>query len=178
MSRTGTNRSLKIAAFTLIEVLAAVVILSIGMLGVVRAYITLANGIEMSAFTVQASYLLKTAMADVEKEAIENPGVSAGTKSGNFGKDYPGFRWEYTSSDVLVGTIDKAKEGSAATAVAQTTGAATQSAPAPTPAAAPAKSTEVVLSKIRLSVMSGNAPEHERSLSLWTYLENYSGNKR
>lgn len=149
-------------AFTLIEVLAAVMILSVGIIGVVRAYITLASGIETSAFTVQASYLLKTKMADIEKEAIENPGLPAGGgRSGSFGKEYPGFRWEYTASDLLMGRIDKAKEGGVDKDKEGVT--------------ASTKETEVMLTKIDLSVRSGDASGHERSLSLWTYLENYSG---
>jgi prepilin-type N-terminal cleavage/methylation domain-containing protein len=147
--------------FTLIEVLTAVMILSIGIVGVVRAYITLINGIEASSFTVQASYLLKAKMADIEKEAIENPGVSSGTRNGSFGADYPGFRWEYTATDVLIGTADKAKDKTASTDAAGAAGSS----------AAIALGEEVILSKIRLTVTSGNVAEHAHSLSLWTYLE-------
>ena len=146
MLRIGSRR-----AFTLIEVLLAATILSVGMIGIIRAYVTLLNGIEVSGFAVEASYLLKEKIADVEKNAIENFGVTPGTKSGSFTDDHSRFRWEVEVKDVGLKTA-KAKDESKG----------------------PKKEIEENLSQVAVSVIAGTSVPGRRA-SLYTYLENYSG---
>lgn len=84
----------RIDAFTLIEVLVAAAILSLSMVGVIRGYIMLVNGVESAHFAMEGSYLLKEKMADIEEEAIETGGVSPETRNGVFSGDYTAFKWE------------------------------------------------------------------------------------
>ncbi|MDD5136192.1 MAG: prepilin-type N-terminal cleavage/methylation domain-containing protein [Candidatus Omnitrophica bacterium] len=147
-SRTGENKR----AFTLVEVLVAVLILAVGMMGVIRAYITLANGIIASGFTVDASYLLKDKMADLEKEAIENLGLPPGSRGGVFADDYSHFSWKADTSDVMIES-DKDKPESKKIK--------------------PKKLMKESLTQTAISVMTGGA-KSARSLSLYTYLEKYT----
>lgn len=81
---------------TLVEVLLAVVVLSVGMVGVLRAYATSVGALEISRETVNTIELLKEKMADIEQTMIEQGGVSAGSASGQFegeSGDY-GWTWE------------------------------------------------------------------------------------
>ncbi len=127
MSQTGASRVRRIASsermrrhlprndglrgFTLVEVLVAVLILSIGMISVLRSYITLMNAVETANFTSDAAYLLKEKMADIEEEAIENPDVSVGTKSGVFAGGPAAFKWETEIVDIKIASVNKGKEG-------------------------------------------------------------------
>ncbi|MDD5428360.1 MAG: prepilin-type N-terminal cleavage/methylation domain-containing protein [Candidatus Omnitrophica bacterium] len=146
--------------FTLIEILTAVAILSAGIIGVIRSYMVLMNAAEVSYFTVQASYLLKTEMARIEKEAIDNCGISAGTKSGNFEAPYSNFSWHAELAELKV---SKASEG------AKGDGSSAKSAQA----AADEQAVEVLLTKVHLTAMKGSLYASGQKLSLWTYLENY-----
>ena len=150
--RTGSKR---ISGFTLIEVLTAVTILSIGIIGVIRAYVTLINGIEASRFTVETSYLLKEKIADVEKEAIENFGGAPGSKGGTFSGDYVSYRWQTETSDVKIehaGAKEKPK-----VEVKEKT----------------KKGPPETLRKVHVLVMN-NEPGSSRKLSLYTYMESPS----
>ena len=143
------------SGFTLIEVLAAVMILSIGIIGVIRAYVTLMSGIEASRFTVEASYLLKEKAAEVEEEAIENFGIPLANKNGSFSGEYAMYRWETEASEVKIESARPKEEPKGE--VKENT----------------KEEPQETLSKVRISVMNG---EHgsSKKLSLNTYLENYS----
>lgn len=146
----GTNNSGALEpkrGFTLIEVLLALVILTIGMTGVIRAYIVLMDGIEVSHFTVEASYLLKERMAGIEKEAIENFGVFSAAKSGRFKDSHKMFGWEEEASVVKIGP-DRSKEE-------------------------PGEWPEETLSKVRVSVTGLGGSGSGRRLNLYTYMENH-----
>ncbi|MFA5143632.1 MAG: prepilin-type N-terminal cleavage/methylation domain-containing protein [Candidatus Omnitrophota bacterium] len=138
--------------FTLVEVLVAVTILAVGMVGVISAYISLMNGITASGFTVDSVYLLKDRMADIEKEAIENLGPSSGVRNGLFGEDYPAYRWKTEVSDVM-------KEADKSEKKAGVKGAENE--------------IKETLCQISVVVSSGAAPS-ARNLSLYTYLGKYA----
>ena len=59
---------------TLVEVLLAVVVLSVGLAGVLRAYAASIGALEVSRETVITIELLKEKMADVEQEMIDQGG--------------------------------------------------------------------------------------------------------
>ena len=80
--------------FTLIEVMLAVTILAIGIVGVIRAYTTAVNGLKAAECSIEEACLLKEKMAEVIEEYIQNPGVSQGTENGEFVDDYAGYDWE------------------------------------------------------------------------------------
>ena len=78
---------------TLVEVLLAVVILSIGIAGVLRAYAASIGALEISRDTVNTIELLKEKMADVEQDMIEQGGISAGSASGQFAGESEEYSW-------------------------------------------------------------------------------------
>ena len=147
--------SRRVDGFTLIEVLVAVMILSIGIIGVIRAYVTLMSGIEVSRFTVEASYLLKEKAVEVEEEAIENFGAPSMVKSGAFSGEYAMYRWETEASEVKIESA-KPKEEPKGELKENTK-----------------EEPQETLSKVRISVMKGGQ-RSSKKLSLYTYLENYS----
>lgn len=78
---------------TLVEVLLAVVVLSVGLVGVLRAYAASIGALEVSRETAITIELLKEKMADVEQGMIEQGGISAGSASGQFEGEFEGYRW-------------------------------------------------------------------------------------
>ncbi|MFH0986381.1 MAG: type II secretion system protein [Candidatus Omnitrophota bacterium] len=75
--RTGNKEG-----FTLLEVIVAVSILAIGLVGVLRAYATSASAMEKVQYEMDGVFLLKTAMGKIEEKAVTQgillPGVSSG----------------------------------------------------------------------------------------------------
>lgn len=139
ISLTGNKRS-----FTIIEALLAAAILSIGIIGVVRAYLVMVSGIDASRFAIEASHLLKDKAADIEKQMIDNFIVPSGTTSGNFAEEYANFRWESESGDVKSDSSRSKEE--------------------------PDEKIKENLSKIRVTVTGGNQRGSSRSLTLVTYM--------
>ena len=83
---------------TLIEVLLAVVILSVGIVGVLRAYATSIGALEISRDTVNTIELLKGKMADLEQGMIEQGGISAGSASGQFTGEFKDYNWAWEAT--------------------------------------------------------------------------------
>ena len=96
--RIGSER-----AFTLIEVLLTITILAVGMIGVLCAYSTMINAMEVAQYNIDAACLLKARMGKIEEGAITARGISPGENTGNLTKDcdikvdndYPN-NWEWT----------------------------------------------------------------------------------
>lgn len=90
-------------AFTLIEVLLAVVIMAIGIVGVLGAYTVMIGGLEASRYTIEAASLLKQKLGEKEEAVIESSGIAEGTESGRF-EDYENYRWmiESRASDAAI----------------------------------------------------------------------------
>ena len=89
--RTGVNRLRLSRGFTLVEVLAAMVFLGILMPAIIRA-ITIAN--RASVIADRRSVAAELAENKLDQELVGNAWMSAAANKGDFGKDYPGFRWE------------------------------------------------------------------------------------
>ena len=80
MLRTGSKKG-----FTLIEVLLAVSILAIGLVGVLRSYSTSTNAMERALYDMDAVFLLKKVMGQIEEQAIVRGGsIVPGGESGEF----------------------------------------------------------------------------------------------
>lgn len=94
MLRTGDS------GVTLVEVLLAVVILSIGIAGVLRAYATSIGALEINRDTVNTIELLKEKMADVEQDMIEQGGISAGSSSGQFEGEFENYNWAWEAKTI------------------------------------------------------------------------------
>lgn len=79
---------------TLIEVLLAVVILSVGIAGVLQSYASAVKTLEISQENIDTVNLLRAKMAEIEQSSIEEHGVSAGSSGGEFEGAFEGYRWE------------------------------------------------------------------------------------
>jgi prepilin-type N-terminal cleavage/methylation domain-containing protein len=73
--------------FTLIEVMVAVSILAVGLVGVLRAYATSATAMEKVQYEMDAVFLLKTVMGRIDEKAITQGALLSGTSSGEFTSD-------------------------------------------------------------------------------------------
>jgi len=95
MLRTGSKQG-----FTLIEIMFAVVILSFGLVLVLRSFATTLEGMKRSENVKAASYLLEEKMEEVKEKAKEEEGISRGTASGEF--DSTDCKWSLSvkQSDV------------------------------------------------------------------------------
>jgi len=95
MLETGGSKSgLFKAGFTLIEVMIAVTILAIGMVGVIRGYAAMVNALEVGDYSIETVCLLKERMFEAEREAIEEeypfPAINTGKIDGEYGE----YRWK------------------------------------------------------------------------------------
>ncbi len=95
MSRIGNNGPLSPEkGVTLVEILLAVVILSIGIAGVLRAYAVAVTALETGQDYIDAIQLLKGKMAEIEQEIIEEKGLSTGLSHGEFEGEFKDYQWE------------------------------------------------------------------------------------
>jgi general secretion pathway protein I len=84
-------------AFTLLEVLVAVVVLGIALTALLS---TQAGGVRLRSqaeATTTATFLLQERMAQQE---LDQAYPEVGTRDGDFGTAYPGYRWELAVQDV------------------------------------------------------------------------------
>jgi len=88
MSPTG-NRG-----FTLIEVLVAVVILAVGIVGIGRSYVISVGALGIGRESTEALCLLKQKISEIELTAIEAGGIDTGYSSGSFEGEYSDYEWE------------------------------------------------------------------------------------
>lgn len=145
------KRNAKSRSFTLIEVLISVAILSVGMIGVIRAYIVLMNSVGVANFTVEASYQLKNGMAVVENNLIDGGVTSQGPDYGASGIGHKAFASEEEVSQIIVEGEEPKKD--------------------PKAEGTPEKKPQEILNKARISVFGGEGFGPVRKMSLYTYLE-------
>ena len=94
-------------AFTLVEIMLTITILTVGIIGILRAYATSVNALEVSRDTVDAVCLLKEKMAEIEQAAIDEGGNSPGFSSGRFEDEFENFGWKL---EVKTGSIEDLNE--------------------------------------------------------------------
>lgn len=80
---------------TLVEILLAVVILSVGIAGVLQAYAVAVTTLETGQDYIDAIQLLKAKMAEIEQKAIEEKGLSVGLAQGEFEEGPGDYQWEW-----------------------------------------------------------------------------------
>jgi prepilin-type N-terminal cleavage/methylation domain-containing protein len=80
--------------FTLIEVLVALVILAVGIVGIGRSYVTSVGALGIGRESTESLCLLKQKISEIELGAIEAGGIDAGYSSGSFEGDYSDYEWE------------------------------------------------------------------------------------
>jgi len=96
--RLRTSNTQRSTGFTLIEVLVAVVILSIGIVGVLHAYDASIVALGVARDRLWATSLIKDKLADAEAGILEQKDATGLSSDGWFGPPHEGFRW-----DVFVG---------------------------------------------------------------------------
>lgn len=78
--------------------------MSVGLVGVLRAYAVSVGALEISRDMINIIELLKEKMGDMEQTMIEQGGVSAGSASGRFDGRFADYNWAW-------GTTATAQEG-------------------------------------------------------------------
>jgi general secretion pathway protein I len=84
-------------AFTLPEVLAALVLIGVVLPAVMRGISLSIAAADDARKRVQAVSLAETKLSELTAAAMS---TSSGGTSGDFGADFPGFRWEASSQEV------------------------------------------------------------------------------
>jgi general secretion pathway protein I len=85
--------------FTLVEVLVATVVLAVGLLAALTAFSLASRVASASRNDTVMLFLAQQKMAEVQ--LLGKTKLNAGTTTGDFGEEYPGYRWRLT-----VGTPD------------------------------------------------------------------------
>jgi len=87
MLPTGKNNHLSFG-FTLIEIMFAVVILSFGLVLVLRSFATSLEGLKRAERVKFSSCLLEEKMEEIKEKAREEGGIAKGSFSGELSQDY------------------------------------------------------------------------------------------
>ncbi len=80
--------------FTLIEIMMAVAILSFGLVLVLQSFATALEGLKGARRVSAASSLLEEKMEELKEKAREENGMAEGPLSGEFDKEYKGYKWD------------------------------------------------------------------------------------
>ncbi len=91
---------------TFFEILLTVVVLSVGMVGVLRVYAASLSILEVVGDTINSLVLTQEKMADSEQTALEEGGISIGTSSGQFNKRLGDYIWESNATASAIAGLD------------------------------------------------------------------------
>lgn len=81
-------------ALTLIEVMIAVIILTVGIIGVIQAYIKSLGVLQVSKDYLIEVPLAESKMTEIERYESENNGLTLSKQSGTFQRPFNQFNWE------------------------------------------------------------------------------------
>jgi len=97
-TRSGSIRACDSAenGFTLIEILVALSVISIVLVTVFRLHSQTISMNHLSRFNATAPFLAQGKLAELEMNFPETPL----SDSGDFGDDYPGYRWQFAIAKV------------------------------------------------------------------------------
>jgi general secretion pathway protein I len=93
-----------IKGFTLLEVMVSVAIIAIVLVSIIRLQGQTILMNESSRFYSTAPFLAQSEMAEI----LSDP-LNAGSTSGDFGQDHPGFTWEIDIEPVNIDVFEGAK---------------------------------------------------------------------
>jgi general secretion pathway protein I len=88
--------------FTLLEVMIAVAILAIALVTLLGSQSQSVSFANSAKFETMAALLAQSKMSEITIQAAD----SLSSDSGDFGEDYPGYKWEATVSDVSYEGLD------------------------------------------------------------------------
>jgi len=94
--RPDTGRPQSKAGFTLLEIMAAISIIAIVLVTVYRLHAQTLSMNYSARFYTTAPMLAQKKMAEIELEGREN----MSDDSGDFGDEFPGYRWQVAVEDV------------------------------------------------------------------------------
>ncbi len=78
----------------MIEVMITVIILTVGIIGVIQAYIKSLDVLQISKDYLVEVPLAENKMAEIQREEIEDGGLAQTRTSGKFQSPYDNFNWE------------------------------------------------------------------------------------
>ncbi|HZP82265.1 MAG TPA: prepilin-type N-terminal cleavage/methylation domain-containing protein [Chthonomonadaceae bacterium] len=78
-------------AFTLVEMIVATLLLAIGVAGALAAFSTATRASAMAEQINTAALLAQQRLTEIE---LQSDTLSGGAQQGDFGADYPGYRWQ------------------------------------------------------------------------------------
>jgi type II secretion system protein I len=96
-------------AFTLIEVLVAVVVLSVGIVAVLQAFQNAVAALDASRERFTADRIIEDRIGDVREEAAASGGIRTGTRSGR--SEEPGGRYAWTATVRLIKELPEIRIG-------------------------------------------------------------------
>ena len=92
------RRNLETSGFTLLEVMVAMAIIAIALTAVLGSQSQSLSLAGEAKFSTTVSFLAQSKMAEIESEEPEN----LTGNSGDFGEDFPGYRWNLRIDDVTL----------------------------------------------------------------------------
>ncbi len=95
-----------VSGFTLLEIMVALVILSGGLVLVMRASHNVLDTLYRSSETIRAGQLLRERMDGIRGEALVNPETALRSGSGRFAPPFDEYEWSLTVND-----LDEAQGG-------------------------------------------------------------------
>ena len=91
-----SRRNFETSGFTLLEVMVAMAIIAIALTAVLGSQSQSLSLAGEAKFSTTVSFLAQSKMAEIESEKPEN----LTGNSGDFGEDFPGYRWNLRIDDV------------------------------------------------------------------------------
>jgi len=91
-------RNFETSGFTLLEVMVAMAIIAIALTAVLGSQSQSLSLASEAKFSTTAAFLAQGKMAEIEAEKPED----LTSDSGDFGEDFPGYRWDKTVNDVTL----------------------------------------------------------------------------
>jgi type II secretion system protein I len=82
-----------LVGFTLVELLVTVSILTIGVISVLRSFLSVSGAFSRSNNLFNAAWYLEKKISDIEEEAIKEEGLEAGREEGEFNIEGRRFSW-------------------------------------------------------------------------------------
>ncbi len=98
-----TSETHKSSGFTLLEVMIAVAIIAIALVAALGSQSQSVSLASEAKFATTVAFLAQGKMAELEVQDTEG----LNSDSGDFGEDYPGYRWESEVSDIAQEEFEK-----------------------------------------------------------------------
>jgi type II secretion system protein I len=88
------SRTIRRWSFTFIEVMLAVIILTVGIVAIIRTYIVSLSAFQTAGDYITAISLAEDKMIQIKKNEIENDGLAQSKSKGKFAAPLSDFNWE------------------------------------------------------------------------------------